>query len=315
MPLYSSKIIKSELAERSVSEYKVKKIEHGIPQQIHPSNQFTAEFTGQAGSFRMDELLKERTGLSEKRQQEIMTEVESKVIEKLSEVQEEAYRKAYDLGLEEGKEEGLRQAEQRVFEQLSQLEQMLAELQQVRTELIRRNEAGLVDLAFQLGSRIAMRNIQEDRAYIFDLVREITDSMQVDTELNLRVGVVDFEFIEEFKDRDLRNKELFRKIKMFKEESLQQGECILESNYGMVNAGLQQRVEKLWERLSEAFPKQVAMESLREREPSLDSKDSSLIEAFPEETPDSAAVVAMAEEDLGRELQEQEDKQESQEDE
>lgn len=242
-------------AENTVSEFKAKKITHELPTEINKSNHFQAEFSGEAGSFRMDELLKQRTGLSERRQQEVMVEVESKVIEKLAEVEQDAYQKAYNLGMEEGKEEGLKLAEDRIHSKLEELDTIINSLQGLREEMYKLNEVGIVELAFKLGSRIALRDIKQDPAYIFDCVREVADGMQMDTEVNLRVSLDDFDFIEEFKNRDLRNKELFSKIKLYKEENLQKGECIFDSNHGVVNATLENRVEKLWGRLVESFPK------------------------------------------------------------
>ena len=255
MHSFNRKIIKSLDAENTVSEFKAKKITHEVPAEINKSNHFEAEFSGEAGSFRMDELLKQRTGLSERRQQEVMVEVESKVIEKLAEVEQDAYQKAYNLGMEEGKEEGLKLAEDRIHSKLAELDQVINSLQGLREEMYKLNEVGIVELAFKLGSRIAMREIKQDPAYIFDCVREVADGMQMDTEANLRVSLDDYDFIEEFKNRDLRNKELFSKIKLYKEENLQKGECIFDSNHGVVNATLENRIEKLWGRLVESFPK------------------------------------------------------------
>lgn len=255
MHLYNTKIIKSEEATQKVSDYNAKKIQHDVPRQIHRTNDFSAEYTGNSGSFRMDELLQERTGIGEKRQREVMEKVEESVISKLKEVEEEAYQKAYNLGLEEGRTEGLKNAETMVAAKLMSLDLAMTELADLRKSLVVENEAMIVKLSYQLGSKIALRNIEEDPGYIMDCVRELIDSMQSDNQVTLKVSDEDFAFIEEFKDRDLKTKDLFSRVKLYKEEGLEHGECILESNHGVVNATLEERLKKVWNTISENIPK------------------------------------------------------------
>ena len=255
MHSYNTKIIKSEEATKKVTDYNAKKITHETPKRVHPSNEFQAEYTGHAGSFRMDELLKERTGIGEKRQKEIMDEVEITVIDRLKKVEEDAYQKAYELGREEGTEEGLQKAEGLVAQKIESLDQIMSQLNDLRKQMIIENEAAIVSLCYQLASKIALRNISEDPGYIMDAIENLIDSMQSDTNINLKVSNEDFDFIEQFKDRDLKTKDMFAKLKVYRENDLQHGECILESNHGVVNASMEERISKLWQSLSENLPK------------------------------------------------------------
>lgn len=265
-PSYSSKIIKSEEATQKVTDYNAKKIIHDVPKQIHQSNNFTAEYTGASGSFRMDELLQERTGIGEKRQREVMEKVEESVIDKLKEVEQDAYRKAYELGMEEGRTEGLKNAESLVAAKLMSLDQVMTELADIRRTLVTENEAQIVRLSYVIASKIAIRDIEEDPSYIMDCVANLIDSMQAESKITLRVSHEDFDFIEEFKDRDLKTKDLFAKLKLYKEENLDHGECIFESNHGIINATMEGRLEKLWKTISENIPKTEAHPSMRAME-------------------------------------------------
>jgi flagellar assembly protein FliH len=255
MHLFNKKIIKSEQAKTSVSDYSAKKIISEVPQRVHPNNSFRAEIHGESGSFRMDELLQERTGIGEKRRQEVMEKVEEGVIEKLQSVEQDAYQKAYDLGLEEGTQKGLQNAEDLVAEQLASLNQMMTELSELRQRLIVENEAQIVKLCYFLAEKIAMKNIEEDPEYIVKCVSQLIESMQSDSEVTLKVSGRDYEFIEEFRTKNIKAKEMFKNIKLFREDILGLGECIFESNHGVVNATMEERLNKLWATLNENLPK------------------------------------------------------------
>lgn len=255
MHLFNKKIIKSEQAKNSVSDYSAKKIISEVPQRVHPNNSFRAEIHGESGSFRMDELLQERTGIGEKRRQEVMEKVEEGVIEKLQSVEQDAYQKAYDLGLEEGTQKGLQNAEEMVAGQLASLDNMMKELVELRQRLVVENEAQIVKLCYFLAEKIAIKNIEEDPEYIIRCVSNLIESMQSDSEVTLKLSTRDYEFVEDFRTKNIKAKEMFKNIKLYKEEILNIGECIFESNHGVVNATMEERLNKLWATLSENLPK------------------------------------------------------------
>ncbi|MFK8138991.1 MAG: FliH/SctL family protein [Bdellovibrionales bacterium] len=254
MPLSNSKIIKSEKSSESVVDYQARKIKGSMPKHVDKAHDFEKEFSGEAPSFKMDELLEDRMGIGEKRQAEIMSIVEEKTIEKFKEVEEDAYQKAYELGKKEGQEEGLQSKVDEVSQKLHELDILLDSMYELRRKLITQNEAAIVKLCFEMAKRIAMRDISGSQESILSVVQNLADSMQSEIEVTVRMAPEDVEFVEEFQSRDPKTKEMFKKLKILKDEYVKSGECIFESNAGVIDATMEERLNKLWTGLSENIP-------------------------------------------------------------
>ncbi|MNT47004.1 flagellar assembly protein H [compost metagenome] len=71
----------------------------------------------------------------------------------------------------------------------------------------------------------------------------------------MRVSQAQFEFLEELKKETGRELEFVKKIAFEPSSEITEGGCIVETNYGEVDARTEQRIEQLWTALSENMPK------------------------------------------------------------
>lgn len=254
MPLYNEKVIKRENTESSVTDYKVREIRAAITPEL-TDFQHRQENKGAAVSFKMDPLLASMTGHAKIQDDKIKTEVEKLALEKLKEIEERAYREAYELGKKEGHEQGIKDAQLMIENKLRDLESSIDYLGSLRLGLLEKNEAKIVELCYAFAEKIAHKEIQKDPAYIVGLIKKLATGIQEQLDTIVKVSKEDYDFIESMNQTFKRTIKLGKNTKLEVDEDLQRGDCVIETNYGVVDATFDARVQQLWEAVEDHLPK------------------------------------------------------------
>lgn len=206
-------------------------------------------------SFRIDRLVAQQTGVAEIERLSIEEKVEQEALARLKDLQEEAYQQAYQLGLDEGRDQAFKQHEAELLERMSRLDQLTHSLANLKPDLVAFNESHLVRLAFYIARRIAMTEISTKPETILQVMNEAIASAQTEENVTIRISPDDYRFIESIKETIGKDLEAIRKAKIEESPEITSGGCIVATNYGDVDARVEQRIEKLWESLSEKLPK------------------------------------------------------------
>lgn len=205
--------------------------------------------------FTMSEAIKQQTGIDEIERASEEQRIEELVVEKLKSIQESAYQEAYQIGLSEGREEAIRKSMQIFEEKLDHLSNSLKMIENIKSELMKHNEAHLVNLMFHMASRLAFDHVQKNPEVILKIIHSSIQMAQEDEKIVVRMNPDQINFIEELKKNTKREFQFIKQIDFSADPEIQFGGCIIETNYGQVDARLEERVAKLWETLSETLPK------------------------------------------------------------
>lgn len=246
----SNPVLKGENARLSTLEFVPPKFELGTPAQaLH----YLDEKTRKTNDFLMSDSIRIQTGVSDLEARSTEQDVEGKVLERLKEVQESAYQEAYQLGLDDGRKEAFQKAAGQIHERLEKLEVLIATLKNLKKDLLHHNEAHLVQLAFQLASRLAHAEIQANEAAVVDVMRKAIELAQADENIIVQVCPRQTAFLEDLKKQTGREFEFLKKVRIEGVEGISEGGCIVETNYGQIDATFEQRVSKLWEAIAESL--------------------------------------------------------------
>ncbi len=124
-----------------------------------------------------------------------------------------------------------------------------------KADLVSFNETHLVKLVFHLAAKLARRELAEDPSLIVEVLRVAAEMALQDERVSVQVSTVQFEYLEELKKQNKRELEFVKKIRFEPNESITSGGCIIETNYGEVDATVEERVNRLWETLVENTPR------------------------------------------------------------
>lgn len=222
---------------------------------LQPAVDFIKHSEMSKNDFRMSDALKQHTGIDKIEAADLTAKVENKVMEKLQEIQEDAYQKAYELGLEEGREYAIQMAAKSINDRISDLGYLVSELTQLKTQLTAQNESHLIKLTFYLAKKIAMKEIESNPDYIKDIIKQTIQLSQADEQITLHIPATQYDFLKEAQKSSEQENEFLKKVSIQPHEDMTVGGCVIKTNYGEVDARIEERVNNLWNKVMEITPK------------------------------------------------------------
>lgn len=244
-------VISKEEAEKLAVAFTPRK----FPQSISPvASSFMAFNTGNESGFKIDQLVAEQTGMAELERLSIEAQVEKKALERLKDLEELAYKEAYALGLDEGREKAFEDNRAEFDQKLRHFEELIGSVERLKLDLVAINEAQLLKLVMYMARRLAMAEIKDRSEVIIDVIRTAVHSAQSDENITIRLSPSDAAFIDEVRGKLNKEFESLKKARFEASEDVTDGGCIVETNYGDVDATMEQRFEKLWASVTEKLP-------------------------------------------------------------
>lgn len=244
-------VLSKEAAESSVLEFVPMRFDLGAPEQ---AMNYLAE-KGRGSDFRMNDAVRVQTGVDHVEQVSEEEKIEAGALEKLKEIQEGAYQEAYQLGLEEGRKEAFQKASRHIEEHMQTFDTLISTMKELKKDMTAFNESHLIKLAFQMASRIAKKELHDNNEAMIHVLRDAVGLAQDEENITVHVSQSQFEFMEELKKETGREYEFIKKTRFEPSADITDGGCIVETNYGAVDARIEQRLEQLWSVLEENIPK------------------------------------------------------------
>ena len=239
MPLFKN-IIQKKKAEELALEYHPKAIEAQISEQALEYLEKKDEV-----DFRIDKIVSEYTGIDELEKLSRQREIEKEALELSREVQEKAYAEAYQLGLQEGQKKAYDEEKERIDKELSHILALVKEIETTKTDLLKENENHIVRLSFYLAKRLFMREVEENSEYLMPIIKKSIEMSQAEENVVIKVSPADFLFLEENKDKIFKDFNIRGTTKVEEDEAISRGGVVVETNYGVIDATIEERLEKL----------------------------------------------------------------------
>jgi flagellar assembly protein FliH len=164
----------------------------------------------------------------------------------LSEIEREAYQKAFEAG----QQSGLQMAEKKIEVIVKRFSRSLENLAVLREEIIKQTERDLVELSIEIAKKLVHREIRIDEKIIATLVRVALDRLAVKSAITVRVNSQDYEVLEN-ELKEILGEDGYVELKI--DESLKRGDCLVESDYGSIDARISEQFKEIEEGLLASF--------------------------------------------------------------
>lgn len=220
-----------------------------------PANDFQSSQKGSNSDFEINNLVAELTGIADKRRAEIEERIEALTLEKLKTVEEKAYNEAYDLGLIEGTEKAFQEKTAEIEKRLGDLDLLMNQIQHLTINLLAEKENQIMKMINKLASKIAMFEIEQNQENLIRLIYEMFEEMQDDEKVLIRVAPSDAEFIKQTRTKLGTENNVLKTLKIEVDHDLLPGGCVMESNYGSIDASIEMRVSRAWKAIEERLPR------------------------------------------------------------
>lgn len=249
-----SNIIKNvDEDKKGVLNYDAKKIDV----EMHRSaKQFVSEQQPETvgSNFKIDELISKQAGIFEKEKKKFEQEIDDKVIEKLKGVQEKAYREAYDLGLEEGRKSAFEANQESINIQMSEMATLFKNLKAMKKNILNQNESVFIDMIYFIAEKVVLEHVAKSETTTLEIIKQVVDSLDVKEDISVRLNDQDFAVIQKLMGPNSADAEVFKKLKLYATPEIEKGGAIFETNHGLVDATLEERIDKLWTILNQTKP-------------------------------------------------------------
>jgi len=170
---------------------------------------------------------------------------------KLAHLEQEAYEKGFAQGQKDGEELGRRQ-----YETLAnRLKEILKGLEKTLSEHILALEPQLFTLLKLMTEKLVLKEVSVSPEVIKNCLREALTRVVEQTQVKIHLHPDDVEFLEEILG-ELR--EEFARVKDFEivsDPSLSRGGCLLETDFGLIDATLDRRWREILARLEDESAK------------------------------------------------------------
>jgi flagellar assembly protein FliH len=246
-----SSVLKKDSADRMAFKHHPKAFQL---EATDMAKDFVSMQSDKKSDFHIAEVVAAQSGIQAIQKKNIEAQVEGTVLERLKEMEEKAYAQAYELGLHEGHDKAFEDSRADLHARLEKFDQFLLLLENLKVKILKENEAAIVQLIYQIASRIAMREIKMLQHPIVELLNELVQEVQGAENIVVKVNPDDLKYLEELRAKNVKEVEKLTRVQLNANPSIETGGCIMETNYGIINATIQKRVEKAWAVLEAKLP-------------------------------------------------------------
>ncbi|AIS52527.1 flagellar assembly protein FliH/type III secretion system HrpE [Thermoanaerobacter kivui] len=185
-------------------------------------------------------------------QQEILQKTREDVEKILGNLKEQAkkieeeyknkgYQEGYSLGYQEGFKKGEEEAKAIIEEAKAIKEEIIKEKQRLYKEA----ENDMVNVVLQTVEKIIGKYLEEDKDIILNLIKKGMENYNAFDKITVRVSESDYEHCIKNKDKILKDVEFLDDVNILKDLSMKKGDCIIETNSGVISSGIYTQLQAL----------------------------------------------------------------------
>jgi flagellar assembly protein FliH len=209
----------------------------------------------QGSDFIMNDVLRQTTGVAEIEKQTEQQKIESLTLEKVALIQEDAFAQGFALGEVAGHKEALEKATAEINAGLEKLQNMVKKMSEIKSDLIHQNEAHIITMIYQIAEKLAFDHIESKPEIIISVIKNAIETAQADENVVVSVAPEQIHFIEQMKLKTGREFEFLKTIKLQAVDGIESAGCVVETNYGVIDARIPERTSQLWSEIKQALPK------------------------------------------------------------
>jgi flagellar assembly protein FliH len=209
----------------------------------------------QGSDFVMSDVLRQTTGVAEIEKNSEEQKIEDRALEKVAILQEEAYAQGFELGQAEGFKDAFQKATSEINTGLEQVYQLIEKIGKIKEELVHQNETHIMTMIYQIAEKIAFDHIDSKPEIILSVIKKSIETAQADEDITVSVAPTQIQFLENMKTQNNQEFDFLKNIKLQPVVGIEPGGCIVETNYGVIDARIPERTSKLWEEIKQSLPK------------------------------------------------------------
>jgi len=161
---------------------------------------------------------------------------------------------AKEAGRKEGKEEGFSEGKAEVDRLIERTQTVLERAQDKRGEILSDTEKEIVSLVLLISRKVIKVISENQRDIIISNVIEALRKVRAKGNVIIRVNLVDLQLATEHKQDFIRLMEGAKSVQVVEDSSVDQGGCIIETDFGEIDARIASQLAELENKILEISP-------------------------------------------------------------
>jgi len=187
----------------------------------------------------------------------IIADAQKRAIEIENEIRQalEAERKeSTEKGREEGHEAGFADGKAEVDRLIERTQTVLERAQDKRAEILSETEQQIIDLVLLISRKVIKVISENQRNVIVSNVIEALRKVKSKGDILVRVNIADLKLATEYKQEFIRQMENAKSIQVVEDSSVDSGGCIVETDFGEIDARIASQLAELENKILEISP-------------------------------------------------------------
>ncbi|MCB2183836.1 MAG: hypothetical protein KQH63_17540 [Desulfobulbaceae bacterium] len=196
-----------------------------------------------------------------RRQQEEIRKESEAMIANANAEKERIEQEAYGKGFQRGEEEGRSVGQKALDEKIAQAVQLIAALEQERTSVHKEYEGDLLALVKVMVDRLVGHEVSVNPLVIESCLRKALEHVVEDSAVMVHLHFDDLQRLKEMSLEDPSLLEGKNRIELVEDPTVSPGGCLLKTDFGEIDARLENCREKLFEIVDRSFLAALSEES------------------------------------------------------
>lgn len=181
-------------------------------------------------------------------------EAEQQAEQVRQQAQEQGRQEGYQQGLQEGRESGLAQMQTQIDDAIVKAQNVLELADKEVNEMMIAAERQIVDIALAVAGKIMACQIEENPMAVLPIVKSALEKVRDQEQIVIRVSNRDFDVVLQAKGDFQNTIGREQALTIVADRTIQEGNCVIDTSYGMVDAKIDTQLDALRKALQEVLP-------------------------------------------------------------
>lgn len=169
---------------------------------------------------------------------------------RVEEIQQEAHSEGYNLGYEDS----FNKSQEHLDHLFSNIQSIADYLLERRQEILKDSQGQLLAILLSAIRKIIYKLSETQEDLIIKTLNEAFSRVSTQTDIVLRINPLDFNLVEEWTPKLQEHFKNLTSIKVFEDSKVQRGGCLVETDFGEIDARIATQISRLEERILEINP-------------------------------------------------------------
>jgi|GEM_PF-649748 len=175
--------------------------------------------------------------------QEIIDKAIQEAQNKAQQILEQAYNQGYSQGYNEAKNK----LEQEYQQKIQELQDQIKNILNLKESLVKEMEKDIVELAIKVAEKVINKKIEEEPELVSNYLIELLPKIEQAKNITIWINPNEIEYVRLSKEKFKNLVEDVENINIAPDSRIEKGGCIIETNFGKIDARISTKLEVLKE--------------------------------------------------------------------